>query len=418
MTGSPRRRWLLGFCASPRPSRRRRPGPRVTGPMLGFQGPAGPNFAADCHGGGRGRGAGRPRGDGGRRTSAVASRIGRRSSGCSASGRCRPGGSRSRAAHSGRTAIQAVEAGLRRFIEEHRGDPGPVAIRRLTGAEYGYTLRDLTGLDLQVGDDFVSDAVAGEGFANAGDGQFMQDSTLERYLEAAKAVADHAVIGRGRSGSSPTRARPGASSPRSRGSRRSTASTASARPRARAPSRSAWTSTPGRCSWPGNSAPATASASGSDPAGSRPARGAERPALRAPLGRPESGGIAVPALADPRGLAVAAPARGAERRRRCACAVRRAGPGPPRVAEDARRLRRRRGGGRRPDGGRGPGRRHAHPDGRPELAEGREVAGFELSVSRASKDPADAAVVVWRNPRVRFRREDRRRDGPGRSGRP
>ena len=94
-------------------------------------------------------------------------------------------------------AVRDVEAGLRRFIEEHQGDPGPVAIRRLTSAEYAYTLRDLTGLDLRVADDFVSDAVAGEGFTNAGDAQFMQDSTLERYLQAAKAVADHAVIGAG-----------------------------------------------------------------------------------------------------------------------------------------------------------------------------------------------------------------------------
>src|SRR4029079_19706191 len=82
-------------------------------------------------------------------------------------------------------------------IEEHKGDPGPVAIRRLTGAEYGYTIRDLTGLALKVDEDFVGDAVCGEGFTNAGDAQFMQDSTLERYLEAAKAVADHAVIGAG-----------------------------------------------------------------------------------------------------------------------------------------------------------------------------------------------------------------------------
>src|SRR6185312_2378180 len=94
-------------------------------------------------------------------------------------------------------AVRDIEEGLRRFIEEHQGDPGPVAIRRLTSAEYGYTLRDLTGLDLRVADDFVGDAVAGEGFTNAGDAQFMQDSTLERYLQAAKAVADHAVIGAG-----------------------------------------------------------------------------------------------------------------------------------------------------------------------------------------------------------------------------
>ncbi|MFO0949738.1 MAG: DUF1592 domain-containing protein [Isosphaeraceae bacterium] len=92
---------------------------------------------------------------------------------------------------------RAVDAGLRQFIERHNGDPGPVAVRRLTSAEYTYTIRDLTGVDLKVADDFVSDAVSGEGFTNAGDAQFMQDSTLERYLQAARVVADHAVIGSG-----------------------------------------------------------------------------------------------------------------------------------------------------------------------------------------------------------------------------
>ncbi|MFO0889669.1 MAG: DUF1592 domain-containing protein [Isosphaeraceae bacterium] len=96
-----------------------------------------------------------------------------------------------------RRIVEAVEGGLRRFVAEHEGDPGPVALRRLTSAEYTYTIRDLTGLDLKVADDFVSDAVSGEGFTNAGDAQFMQDSTLERYLRAARAVADHAVIGSG-----------------------------------------------------------------------------------------------------------------------------------------------------------------------------------------------------------------------------
>src|SRR6185295_14765025 len=41
------------------------------------------------------------------------------------------------------------------------------------------------------------DSVGGEGFANFGDVQFVQDANIERYLEAAKAVADHAVIGAG-----------------------------------------------------------------------------------------------------------------------------------------------------------------------------------------------------------------------------
>ncbi|MCA1685701.1 MAG: DUF1592 domain-containing protein, partial [Planctomycetia bacterium] len=95
------------------------------------------------------------------------------------------------------SAIGAVEAGLGRFIERNAGDPGRVDLRRLTGAEYGYAVQDLTGVDLKAGESLAGDAVSGEGFTNAGAGQFMQDSTLERYLEAAKKVADHAVIGAG-----------------------------------------------------------------------------------------------------------------------------------------------------------------------------------------------------------------------------
>ncbi|MEQ9410963.1 MAG: DUF1592 domain-containing protein [Fuerstiella sp.] len=79
----------------------------------------------------------------------------------------------------------------------HEGDPGHVVIRRLTSAEYGYAIADLTGININIERDFVSDAVGGAGFTNTGIIQFTQDSTLERYLEAAKQVADHAVIGTG-----------------------------------------------------------------------------------------------------------------------------------------------------------------------------------------------------------------------------
>ncbi len=43
----------------------------------------------------------------------------------------------------------------------------------------------------------MSDAVGGEGFTNVGNVQFIDDADLERYLEAAKRVAAHAVIGAG-----------------------------------------------------------------------------------------------------------------------------------------------------------------------------------------------------------------------------
>jgi hypothetical protein len=95
------------------------------------------------------------------------------------------------------STVAAIERSLDAFVANHAGDPGPVVIRRLTSAEYAYTIQDLTGLDLKLEKSFVSDAAGGEGFTNVGGAQFMQDSTLQRYLEAAKTVADHAVIGAG-----------------------------------------------------------------------------------------------------------------------------------------------------------------------------------------------------------------------------
>ncbi|HKQ73684.1 MAG TPA: DUF1587 domain-containing protein, partial [Blastocatellia bacterium] len=94
-------------------------------------------------------------------------------------------------------AIAWVRAELSAYAKKHDGDPGQAPVRRLTSGEYAYTIKDLTGLDLNVGIDSSSDSVGGEGFTNFGDVQFMQDANLERYLAAAKIVANHAVIGAG-----------------------------------------------------------------------------------------------------------------------------------------------------------------------------------------------------------------------------
>ncbi len=90
-----------------------------------------------------------------------------------------------------------VRSTLSRYETEHAGDPGRVTVRRLTSAEYGYAIRDLTGIDITVGPDASSDSVGGEGFTNFGDVQFVEDTRIERYLEAAKLAADHAVVGAG-----------------------------------------------------------------------------------------------------------------------------------------------------------------------------------------------------------------------------
>lgn len=94
-------------------------------------------------------------------------------------------------------AVQWVRARLNEAAMRNPGDPGRVTVRRLTSGEYAYTIRDLIGFDLKFDADFGSDAVGGEGFTNYGDVQYMQDAKLERYLEAAKRVASHAVIGAG-----------------------------------------------------------------------------------------------------------------------------------------------------------------------------------------------------------------------------
>ena len=90
-----------------------------------------------------------------------------------------------------------IRSSLRKYQAAHAGEPGHITVRRLTSAEYAYAIRDLTGIDIKVGVDASSDSVGGEGFTNFGDVQFVQDTSIERYLEAAKAVADHAVIGAG-----------------------------------------------------------------------------------------------------------------------------------------------------------------------------------------------------------------------------
>jgi Protein of unknown function (DUF1592)/Protein of unknown function (DUF1588)/Protein of unknown function (DUF1587)/Protein of unknown function (DUF1585)/Protein of unknown function (DUF1595)/Planctomycete cytochrome C len=74
------------------------------------------------------------------------------------------------------------------------GDPGPALLRRLSNAEYTFTIRDLTGVDLQPAREFPADGAAGEGFTNASEALSLSPALLDKYLAAAKDVADHAVF--------------------------------------------------------------------------------------------------------------------------------------------------------------------------------------------------------------------------------
>lgn len=94
-------------------------------------------------------------------------------------------------------ALTWVRTELASFANKNAGDPGRVTVRRLTSGEYAYSIQDLTGVEFELDRDFANDSVGGEGFMNFGDVQFMQDANLERYLESAKRVAEHAVVGAG-----------------------------------------------------------------------------------------------------------------------------------------------------------------------------------------------------------------------------
>jgi hypothetical protein len=75
------------------------------------------------------------------------------------------------------------------------GDPGRVVLRRLSNAEYTYTLRDLTGVEaLDPAREFPVDGAAGEGFTNTGSALVMSPALVTKYLDAAKQVASHAVL--------------------------------------------------------------------------------------------------------------------------------------------------------------------------------------------------------------------------------
>jgi len=94
-------------------------------------------------------------------------------------------------------------ARLRRWVRDylqhqaqlHAGDPGRVILRRLSNAEYAYTIRDLTQVEsLDPGREFPADGAAGEGFTNTGAALVMSPELVTKYLDAAKDVASHAVL--------------------------------------------------------------------------------------------------------------------------------------------------------------------------------------------------------------------------------
>jgi len=79
-------------------------------------------------------------------------------------------------------------------IRKNAGDPGVVLARRLSNAEYNYTIRDLTGQDLEPAKEFPIDPANPAGFDNSGESLTMSAALLNKYLQAARGIADHMVL--------------------------------------------------------------------------------------------------------------------------------------------------------------------------------------------------------------------------------
>jgi mono/diheme cytochrome c family protein len=94
-----------------------------------------------------------------------------------------------------RKAVTAwIRAVRKREADRNAGDPGVVLARRLSNAEYNYTLRDLLGVDLRPTREFPVDPANEAGFDNSGESLAMSPALLNKYVAAAREVADHLVL--------------------------------------------------------------------------------------------------------------------------------------------------------------------------------------------------------------------------------
>src|SRR5205085_12052693 len=90
--------------------------------------------------------------------------------------------------------IDWVEAVRTSEARKNAGDPGPVLAHRLSNSEYNYTIRDLTGVDIQPTKEFPVDPANQAGFDNTGETLGMSPALFNKYLAAAREVANHLAL--------------------------------------------------------------------------------------------------------------------------------------------------------------------------------------------------------------------------------
>lgn len=90
--------------------------------------------------------------------------------------------------------IDWIHAARQHEAQRNAGDPGPVLARRLSNAEYNYSIRDLTGVDIRPTKSFPVDPANEAGFDNTGESLTMSPALLGKYLGAARQVVEHLVL--------------------------------------------------------------------------------------------------------------------------------------------------------------------------------------------------------------------------------
>jgi hypothetical protein len=105
-----------------------------------------------------------------------------------------PKGARQPAAQERRVAGDWFHAVRDHERRRNAGDPGVALARRLSNAEYNYTIRDLTGADIRPAREFPVDPANTAGFDNSGETLTMSPTVLKKYLAAAREVASHMYL--------------------------------------------------------------------------------------------------------------------------------------------------------------------------------------------------------------------------------
>ena len=91
------------------------------------------------------------------------------------------------------TLIKNMKAIFDLIDQNAKPDPGRLTVRRLNKIEYRNTVRDWLGVDFDPTESFPADNI-GYGFDNIGDVLMMSPLLMERYLDAAEAIAHRVIL--------------------------------------------------------------------------------------------------------------------------------------------------------------------------------------------------------------------------------